>query len=79
VHPLADQVALAEYQIEGISQSVSEDLVPKVPPPLPDPLPESVHATTFVFADASGLEKDIWSFEQFVKDKAQDWIQRTGF
>ncbi|KIY71508.1 hypothetical protein CYLTODRAFT_418744 [Cylindrobasidium torrendii FP15055 ss-10] len=68
VHPLGDP--------EPIDLAIDDkSLIPAHPPPLPQPdeLRSGVPAEVYIYADATNLEAQLWSLEDFVRDKAKKW------
>lgn len=68
MHPLGDAEPL-DLAIDDKS------LIPAHPPPLPQPdaLRSGVPAEVYIYADATNLEAQLWSLEDFVRDKAKKW------
>ena len=68
VHPLE------EFQDISV-HSVNKDTVSKRLPPLP--LPEELLmpllVQTYIFCHENGLEAELWSYEDFVKENARKW------
>ncbi|KAI0275899.1 hypothetical protein BGY98DRAFT_1065301 [Russula aff. rugulosa BPL654] len=59
------------------SSAVKGSLIPTALPPLPsaDELAEPIPAQTYVWCSKdSYLEKELWSFDEFVKNNAYKWI-----
>ena len=57
--------------------AVEGSLIPAALPPLPsaDELAQPIPAQTYVWCSKdSNLEKELWSFDEFVKNNAYKWI-----
>lgn len=71
VYPRGKEVPLGEYKLSA-DMSTTED-TNLYTTELPDPLNPPVNATTYIYHDIHGLEADIWSFQDFVRYKADAW------
>jgi hypothetical protein len=61
------------------SGAVEDSLIPADLPPLPDAnvMAQTVPAQTYVWCqDDSGLDKELWSFEEFIQNNAWKWVER---
>jgi len=74
VHPLGP------FTQVPVHAATSEDsLIPAYLPPLPaaNEMAQTVPAQTYVWCqDDSGLDKELWSFDEFVRKNAWKWIDR---
>ena len=76
VHPLGRLTAIPSDAAVS-SSAVKGSLIPTALPPLPsaDELAEPIPAQTYVWRSKdSYLEKELWSFDEFVKNNAYKWI-----
>ena len=76
VHPLTT-VASDAMVSSSEETAVEGPLIPAALPPLPsaDELAQPIPAQTYVWcAKDSYLEKELWSFDNFVKNNAYRWI-----
>ena len=63
------------------NHSIDEDsLIPAHPPPLPSPsqLTNIIRAETYVYGDENNLMAELWSFDEFVKNNARKWYEKTA-
>lgn len=59
--------------------TVTDNLIPTDLPPLPaaNEMAQTVPAQTYVWCqDDSGLDKELWSFEEFIRKNAWKWVDR---
>ena len=67
VHPMTSFVPLSEYSLEvNFTQTGVVDAIPTE-------LPEPIKAETYVFIPVEQLEKEIWSFQDFVEKNSSKW------
>ena len=77
VHPLGPFAPVPSNA--ATSEAIEDSLIPADLPPLPAAreLTQTVPAQTYVWCqDDSGLDKEPWSFEEFVRKNAWKWIDR---
>jgi hypothetical protein len=79
VHPLGRLTAVPSDAAVTSSEAVVEGcLIPAALPPLPSAgeLAQPIPAQTYVWRldDEGGLEKELWSFDEFVSKNAYRWI-----
>ncbi|EAU85598.2 hypothetical protein CC1G_06311 [Coprinopsis cinerea okayama7 len=70
IHPLTPLIAVNDHPGED------QELVLLHASPLPtaECLPCSLKAETYVYSVPTGLEPDLWSFDDFVKNNARKWF-----
>jgi len=70
VYPIGDLLDVSHYSIED-----DQSYLPSIPPPLPGraDLPTPVQVDTYVMVDLNRLERNLWSFEDFVRNNAVKW------
>lgn len=70
VHPLAP------LKLLSASETQDNTIVPSNPPPIPqtDELSPAVEAQTYVFLNVRDLERDLWSYEDFIRHNAWKWV-----
>jgi hypothetical protein len=77
VHPLGP---FTPVPVDAATSGAVEDsLIPADLPPLPAAreLTQTVPAQTYVWCqNDSGLDKELWSFEEFVRKNAWKWVDR---
>ncbi|KAF8261065.1 hypothetical protein EI94DRAFT_1746861 [Lactarius quietus] len=77
VHPLGP---FAQVPADAATSGAVEDnLIPADLPPLPaaSEMAQTVPAQTYVWClDDSGLDKELWSFDEFVRKNAWKWVDR---
>lgn len=80
VHPLATLITLADYTLPSTATQATEDLLPSTPAPLPalSELPAAVDTETYVYRDLTYLERDLWSFDDFVATNASKWYGKAA-
>jgi hypothetical protein len=67
VHPLTSSVPLSKYSLDvNYTQTGVVDA-------MPTELPEPVKAETYVFIPVEQLEKEIWSFQDFLEKNSSKW------
>ncbi|KAF8656266.1 hypothetical protein AX16_002702 [Volvariella volvacea WC 439] len=72
-YQLEEAIPLSEYELN------EKTIIPDhALPPLPQDLGEGVEAETYIYVDPSRLKRDLWSFEEFVKEKAWKWYGPEG-
>ena len=77
VHPLGP---FTQIPVDTVTSEVVQDsLIPADLPPLPaaSEMAQTVPAQTYVWChDDSGLDKGLWSFDEFIRKNAWKWIDR---
>jgi hypothetical protein len=61
------------------SGAIEDNLIPADLPPLPaaSEMAQTVPAQTYVWCqDDRGLDKELWSFEEFIRKNAWKWVDR---
>jgi hypothetical protein len=79
VHPLDQLTAIPSSAAASSSEATAAEgsLIPAALPPLPsaDELAQPIPAQTYVWClKDSYLDKELWSFDEFVKNNAYKWI-----
>ncbi|KAK7452703.1 hypothetical protein VKT23_012105 [Stygiomarasmius scandens] len=69
VHPLGPFLELSQN-----SGSEDASLIPSDPGPLPLELSPPMRAQVYVFINSSDLATELWSYEEFVRNHAWQWI-----
>ena len=70
IYPLGRLTDVSNYTINQ-----DDSLVPAHPPPLPSSsqMTRTIKAETYVYDDEKQLMRELWSFEDFVKNNAKKW------
>ena len=70
IYPLGRLTDVSNYTIQQ-----DDSLVPAHPPPLPSSsqMTRTIKAETYVYDDEKQLMRELWSFEDFVKNNAKKW------
>jgi hypothetical protein len=68
VHPLDSFTSLSKWSM------VTEHSIATAIPPSSSDLPTPVEAQTYIYGNISGLNAELWSFDDFVKHNAWKWI-----
>lgn len=77
VHPLGPFKVIPTDAAAATSEAVEESLIPTSLPTLPSAseLAQPIPAETYVWClDSNILEKELWSFDEFVEKNAWKWI-----